>query len=165
MSRKILIIICMSLLLTGCVRRVVSQPLAPSALSGLPYSTNIDDAEIKLAEAAVSVSKSLTNLSAIERAQHPCVRLPCPFEGPNMCCLASVDWVGPIEPLLMRIADATHYRLRVLGREPAIPVIVTMTARDVPFGDILRDISLQAHKKACLCVYPRSRVIELRYVV
>lgn len=165
MIRKIVIIISMSFLLAGCIKRYVSQPISPSTLTGLPYTTNIDDAEIKLAEAAVSVSKSLSNLSAIERAEHPCVRLPCGFEGPDLCCLASVDWVGPIEPLLMRIADATHYRLRVLGREPAIPIIISMTARDIPFGDILRDISLQAHKKACVCVYPRSRVIELRYVV
>lgn len=151
--------------MSGCVRRYVSTPVNPATLGGLPYTTNVDDAEIKLAEAAVSVSKSLNNLSAIERAENPCVRMPCPFVGPGLCCLASIDWVGPIEPLLMRIADATGYRLRVLGREPAIPAIVSITARDVPFADILRDISLQAHKKACIMVYAGCRVIELRYQV
>jgi defect in organelle trafficking protein DotD len=165
MSTKHLIIIGIALLVVGCTRHVVPIQ-SPYAITTLPYQTNADDAEIKLAEAAVSVSKSLNNLAEIERATHPCLKLPPPINAEcfGLACLASVDWIGPIEPLLRRIADVTHYRLRVLGRAPAIPVVVSITEKNVSFADILRNISLQAHKKACIVLYPRSRVIELRYL-
>ncbi|MBA2654542.1 MAG: type IVB secretion system lipoprotein DotD [Gammaproteobacteria bacterium] len=164
MNKKLLIVLIITFLLVGCTTRkyVVATN---NAVPTLPYQLNADDAEIKLAEAAVSVSRSLDSLAEIEKAAHPCVRLPPPIDAPRfgLACLASVDWIGPVEPLLRRIADATHYCVRVLGRPPAIPVIVSITAKNTAFADILRNISLQIHKKACIVVYPNSRVIELRY--
>ncbi len=164
MNSKTVIFILVALCLTACTTRkyVVSTN---TAIPTLPYQVNADDAEIKLAEAAVSVSRSLDCLAEIEKAAHPCVRLPPPIDGCRigMGCLASVDWVGPVEPLVRRIAEATHYCVRVLGRQPAIPVIVAVNAKNIPFSDILRNVSLQIHKKACIVVYPNSRTIELRY--
>lgn len=164
MNSKTVIFIVVALFLAACTTRkyVVSTN---TAIPTLPYQVNADDAEIKLAEAAVSVSRSLDSLAEIEKAAHPCVRLPPPIDGCRigMGCTASVDWVGPVEPLVRRIAEANHYCVRVLGRQPAIPVIVAVNAKNIPFSDILRNVSLQIHKKACIVVYPNSRVIELRY--
>lgn len=165
MTHKAFIIIMFTFLLAGCGAKNCVFP-TNYAVPTLPYQVNADDAEIKLAEAAVSVSKSLDCLAEIEKASHPCLRLPPPMDASRfgLACPASVDWVGPVEPLIKRIADATCYRVRVLGREPAIPVIVSINAKNIPFADILRNISLQIHKKACIVVYPNSRVIELRYI-
>lgn len=164
MNTKIVIVLMTALLLTACTTRkyVVASN---SAIPTLPYQVNADDAEIKLAEAAVSVSRSLDSLAEIEKAAHPCVRLPPPIDGCRigLGCLASVDWVGPVEPLVRRIGEATHYCVRVLGKAPAIPVVVSINSKNIPFSDILRNISLQIHKKACIVVYPNSHVIELRY--
>jgi defect-in-organelle-trafficking protein DotD len=164
MNIKTLIVIMCALFLVGCSTRryVVSTNYA---VPSLPYQLNSDDAEIKLAEAAVSVSKSLDSLAELEKAAHPCICLPAPMDARRygLACLASVDWVGPVEPLVQRIAEANHYCLRVLGRKPAIPVIVSINAKNIPFADILRNVSLQIHKKACIVVYANSRVIELRY--
>jgi defect in organelle trafficking protein DotD len=164
MKNKIVIIFIAALLLAACTTRkyVVATN---SAIPTLPYQVNADDAEIKLAEAAVSVSRSIDSLAEIEKAAHPCCRLPPPIDGCRigLGCLASVDWVGPVEPLVRRIAEANRYCVRVLGKAPAIPVIVSINAKNIPFSDILRNVSLQIHKKACLVVYPNSRVIELRY--
>ncbi len=163
--KAIILIIFFFISLVGCSTRkfVVATN---NAVPNLPYQVNADDAEIKLAEAAVSVSKSLDCLAEIEKATHPCIRIPPPIDANRfgLACLASVDWVGPVEPLLRRIAESTHYCLRVLGKEPAIPVIVSVNSRNIPFADILRSISLQIYKKACIVVYPNSRVIELRYM-
>jgi defect in organelle trafficking protein DotD len=159
-----LIVVIFTFFFAGCTtkRYVVSTNYA---VPTLPYQLNADDAEIKLAESAISVSKSLDCLAEIEKATHPCVRIPPPIDACRfgLACLASVDWVGPVEPLLKRIGEATHYCVRVLGKEPAIPVIVSITSKNVPFADILRNISLQIYKKACIVIYPNSRVIELRY--
>jgi defect-in-organelle-trafficking protein DotD len=167
MSVRILIIIALFVISSGCARRFVPPP-ASNVISSLPYALNADDAEVKIAESAVSVSNSLINLAEIEKAAHPCfcvIPPPIDAERFGLACPASVDWVGPVEPLLRKIADATCYRLRVIGREPAIPVIVSISSKQTPFADILRNISLQVHKKANVVLYPRSRVIELRYCV
>lgn len=124
-----------------------------------------DDAEVQLAEAATSISQSLTDLNAMEKTLAPpvnCKCLPYPTSG-DMCQLASIDWAGPIEPLLRRISWMTGFKLHVIGARPAIPVLVTISAKNTEIGYILRDANFQAASKASVCVYPGIRVIELRY--
>ena len=97
---------------------------------------------------------------------HPGAKLPTP---PNparigMAGNASVDWIGPVEPLVTKIAKASHYRLKVLGSKPAIPALVEVSKQDVPLFDILRDVTFQVQKKVDIVIYPNNRVIELRYL-
>lgn len=122
-------------------------------------------AEIELAYAANSVSNSLQELAAIEKASHPQTKIPSPVEPEmiGMGQLASIDWTGPIGPVVKKIADAAHYKLHVLGNPPAIPIIVSITAKDTPLADILRDAGFQCGNKANIVVYPASKIIELRY--
>lgn len=121
--------------------------------------------EVKIAESARAISHSLDELAQIEKAVHPTLKMPVP---PNpasigMANRASVDWYGPAEPLLRKIALASGYRLNVLGQQPAVPAIIAVKATDEPLADILRDIIYQSAKKADIVVYPRKKVIELRY--
>jgi len=77
--------------------------------------------------------------------------------------LASVDWSGPVEPLLRRLAYISHYKVRVLGNVPAIPPIVTIHKRNAMVGDLLYDAALQAQNVATITVFPQSQIIELSY--
>jgi defect-in-organelle-trafficking protein DotD len=123
-------------------------------------------ADVQLTATANSVNKSLQELAEIDRAIHPQARLPSPVE-PDMIGmgqLASIDWNGPIEPLAKKIAEATDYNLKVIGTSPAIPILISITAKDTPLADILRDAGFQCGNRANLVVYPASKVIELRYV-
>lgn len=129
-------------------------------------TTKPDPAEAKLAEAATTISHSLINIAEIQQAATPPRK---DFEPPDpagygMSDLVSVDWSGPVEQLVMQIANSTGYRLRVIGNKPQIPSIVTIAARNRQIGDILRDVSYQARKKNDIVVFPKSKVIELRYV-
>ncbi|MDQ2994373.1 MAG: DotD/TraH family lipoprotein, partial [Pseudomonadota bacterium] len=76
---------------------------------------------------------------------------------------ASIDWTGPVEPLVRRIAMASNYRVRIMGPRPAIPIIVQVSTQDVPLMDILRDVTYQAQKNADIVLYPSTHIIELRY--
>lgn len=137
-----------------------------AAKRSVRYEGMQDDAEVKLTEAASSVSRSLNQLANIERAMYPYLRLPKP-ENPaalGMHHVASVDWNGPAEPLLQKLAQASHYRLRVLGHQPAVPVMVSVVKKDVPLADILRDVVFQSSKRANIVVYPGSHIIEMRYI-
>ncbi len=141
--------------------------LASSACTtSRPHVPDLDPAEVKLAEAASSVSHSLVQLAAVEQAANPqaAVKPPPDPASYGMGNLVSIDWSGPIEPLVSRVANASGYKLKVLGREPSIPIMVTMLAHNTPLGDVLRDAGFQAGSRADIIVFPSRRVVELRYL-
>lgn len=153
--KKTLILILGLALLSGC-STVYKKP---------PINNPSDDASIKLAEAADSVSDSMLQIARLEKVITPPTK-DNTLTIPNTSVLqsrASVDWSGPIEELTRRVAKAANYRLNILGREPAIPLLISVTARDKSLAEILRDIDYQAGQKANIHVYTNSQVVELRY--
>lgn len=126
---------------------------------------NTAGAENSLAEASYSVSRSIVDLAETAQAAHPTPNLaPSPSPATyGMGGVTSVDWSGPIEPLVRQIAKASNYRVVVLGTRPAIPVIVTVNEKSAMLGDILRDVGYQGGERAAVVVFPGSRVIEIRY--
>lgn len=144
---------------------IILAILALSACTSPPPTMHLDNADSSLAEASYSVSRSLSSLSETAQAAHPLPQLAPP---PNpasygMAGLTSIDWSGPVEPLVKQIAKVTGYRVRVLGTAPAIPVIVTVYDKNMMIADILRDVGYQCGRRAAVVIYPESRVIELRY--
>ncbi len=161
MNKKSSLLIFLVVLLVGCASSETSDVYKKP-----PMNAPSDDASMRLVEAASSVSTSLSELAEIEAAAMPPTTtgksLP-DSESYAMQSRASVDWSGPIEPLLARIARLTDFRLRILGKAPAIPVLVGISAHNKSYSDILRDAALQAGNKANIMVYSSTRVIELRY--
>jgi defect-in-organelle-trafficking protein DotD len=80
-----------------------------------------------------------------------------------MAGLTSVDWSGPVEPLVQQLANVGNYQLRVLGKKPAIPVLVSVYDKNTMLADVIRDVGYQCGRRATIVVFPESRVIELRY--
>lgn len=137
---------------------------APKPLNNSPH-TPVDSAEVQLAEAAASVSSSLTSLEQVQQAATPAkqpVQPPTPSSY-GMGEVVTVNWTGPVGPLVEKITELTHYNLKVLGTPPAVPIVVTINAKDVPLGDILQNAGYQCGKRADIIVYPSTKVIELRY--
>lgn len=156
MNHKLITLFIASALLAGCTSSFLKKP---------PQNAPSDDASIKLAEAANSVSDSMLEMAKIEKVILP-ARQDNSQTIPNVRNLqtrASVDWSGPMTELTERIASAAHYRLRVLGHEPAVPVLISLNVKDQSLAEILRNIDYQAGVKANIRVYPNSQVVELRY--
>ncbi len=154
MNIKVIFIILFSLVLCACATPKPQQ-----------QGNGLSDTENSLAEASYSVSRSMVDLAEVAQSAHPIPNVAPP---PNpasygMGGLTTVDWSGPVEPLVRQIAKAADYRVRILGTPPAIPVIVTVYEKNAMLGDILRDVGYQCGRRASLIVYPESRVIELRY--
>lgn len=144
-----------SALLSGCAGTFKKPPM----------NNPSDDASIKLAEAAVSVSDSMLEMAKVEKVITPPTKdntltIPNAY---NLQARASVDWAGPIEELTARIAKAAHFKLRILGKAPAVPVLIGLSIKDQSLAEILRNIDYQAGQKAYIYVYPNSQVVELRY--
>lgn len=153
MNYKFGIVILLSIALCACA--------APKP----PRGYDLSKSQTSLAEASYSVSRSIVDLAETAQAAHPLPALAPPPSPASygMGGLTSIDWSGPIEPLLKQIAIASNYRLRILGTEPAIPVLVTVFTKNAMLGDVLRDVGYQGGRRAAVVVYPDSRVIELRY--
>ena len=130
-----------------------------------PPPTQLDMASASLSEASYSVSRSIVSLSETAQAAHPIPDLgPAPNPASyGMAGLTSVDWSGPIEALVKQLAKSADYRVRILGKAPAIPVLVTVYDKNMMLADILRDVGYQAGRRASVVVYPEERVVELRY--
>lgn len=156
MNKKLLLLLLTTSLLIGCAGTTYKKP---------PHNDPSDDASIKLAEAASSVSDSMLQMARIEKVIKPqnkdnTLTIPNSY---NLQARASVDWSGPIAELTARVAKAAHYRLRILGKEPAVPVLISLNVEDESLAEILRNIDYQAGMKAHIHVYPNSQVVELRY--
>lgn len=78
--------------------------------------------------------------------------------------LINLDWSGPIEPVLQKLSNMTNYNLKVIGKRPAIPVLVTLVKEGETVADTIKDANLQANNRANIIVYPKERIIELRYL-
>ncbi len=157
MNNKLSVLLLTSILITGCASGVIYKK---------PPSNNpSDDASIKLAEAANSVSDSMIDMARIEKVITPpnkdnTLTIPNAYK---LQARASVDWSGPIAELTERVAKAAHYRLRILGQVPPVPILISLNMKDQSLAEILRNIDYQAGKKAFIHVYPNSEVVELRY--
>lgn len=164
MKTKSFLCIVLALILLGCLG-CGSKPQSTNKISIISSDTGARNAEVKLALAADSVSQSLQQLAEIEKATHPQVKKQSPMDPQmiGMSQIASIEWFGPVEPLVRRAAKIANYKVRVLGTTPAIPVLVSISAKDTPLADILRDANFQCGSKASIVVYPASKVIELRY--
>lgn len=156
MNKKYTVFILATIFFCGCATQNYRKP---------PYNAPSDDASIKLAEAANAVSDSMLQMARTEKVLTPPHRdntMTIP-SSTTLQTHASVDWSGPIAEVTERVAKAAHYQVRVLGRAPSIPILVSLNMQDKSLAEILRNIDYQAGQKAFIHVYPNSQVVELRY--
>lgn len=121
--------------------------------------------ETQLIKTAKSIERSLGVLAAAQQADDPPILSTGPLVTPEggMGHTMDIDWTGPIGPLVERIARMTNYRVKFLGCEPAIPIVVSITGRRLVIAEVLQNVSFQAVKRASVLVFPSNRVIEVRY--
>lgn len=158
--RKLYLVLIMSASLLGCSSALDKDKQTMAVAP--PINAEV---ERELVIAARSVERSLTSLARMQEAKDPPVLNTTPLITPEggMGGSADIDWTGPLEPLIHRIAEMTDYRLKVLGNEPPIPIIISISQNKAVIADILKNASLQAGRRANIMVFPANRVIELRY--
>jgi defect-in-organelle-trafficking protein DotD len=155
MKKWLHLLILSSTLLCGCT----------SLFKKPPVNEPTNDADIRLAEAASSISSSMAEMAQVEKIvtpKHKGNRSTIP-NSYNLQTRASVDWAGPIEELTARVAKAAGYHLSVMGKEPSLPILISLNVKDESLVEILRNIDYQAGKRAFIHAYPDRQLIELRY--
>lgn len=165
--------VCMTaLLLVGCHRGPIIEDrgdepaLMAYDLNQIPEGYEQVNAQAQLAEAAAGVSRTLNHLAAMQRAKEPALYRDMPDVGASRQTegVASVHWVGPIEPLLLQIAKKTGLKFVRYGQRTATPIIISVDAKQQPVSSIIQDISYQAQSHAVVKVNAAKKLLELRYV-
>ncbi len=121
--------------------------------------------EQELLAAAKTIETSLALLARTQEESNVPLLNTAPLITPEggMSGTVDVDWTGPIEPLVRKLADMTDYKLKILGNTPSIPIIVSISQDNAVIADIMKNAGMQAGKRANIVVFPANRVIELRY--
>ena len=121
-----------------------------------------DSAGMRLAEAAERAEAALTALAMMRAADSPPPVPDVPVEVPAaLQRRVTVDWIGPVESLAEALAGRAGYRFVIGGAAPARPVVISVSARDVPLIEVLRDAGLQAGAAATLIVNANERTVRL----
>lgn len=155
------IIIAISILSTACLLASCGKKNTAAITK-----TNVIVAK-GLDNAAQSVSASLAQLAAIDKATHPVAKKPfVTLDGPNLDRWVTITWNGPIAPFLNKVATGIGYHLQVYGKKPLIPILVNVdtvyhrqTAKQV-----ISNADLQSGTRASVLIFPKQRIVSLRYV-
>ena len=119
-----------------------------------------------LAEAALSVSRSLGQLAEMQRAKNPDLYRALPQQPltKDSAKLASVKWTGPVEPLLEQMAKKSGMRFLTQGQKTATPIIVSIDVKQTSVADIIKNIAYQAQNHAAVMIDPKEGSINIRYL-
>lgn len=103
-----------------------------------------DRVSLMLADAAGKAAQSLETLASIEQQRTPQASVSTIPNAPQELRRGmTVQWVGPVAPMVKAIADRAGYQFVTLGDSPPTPVVVTVNAQNKQIIDVLRDIGLQ----------------------
>lgn len=143
----------------GCVRRLV-DPDVPG-ISRIDQMIADGAAESAAANRAVA---EIETAVAAPRAPAPAQTFPSGVTPPpELAQLVSVDWDGPIEPLVRSLAARAGYSFAVKGPRPGATVTVTLHRREQPLWTIVRDAGVLVTNRAAVVLDLVSRQIEVRY--
>lgn len=150
---------CLALLCAAC-----------TTTQGVPALPPISEADLKVAEAVEISSRANRAIAEVEVAVAAPKRAgPNQTVPPGVTLPAelteeiTIDWQGKVEPLVAAIAGKMGYRFAVTGRPPAVPVVVSMSAKNEAVHDIIRRAGNMIHDHGDIALNPATRTIELRY--
>lgn len=152
--KKITLYSLLPLALVACAKHVPDPQLVAEP----------DPVVLRLAEAADRAATSLNTLAAVEQNRTATDLPPLAASAPaELRRSITVDWVGPIEPIVKRLADRASYSFMVSGKKPEVPIITNINVRSEPVVEVLRDIGLQMNDRGTLKVDANRKVIEINY--
>ncbi|MFL9611125.1 DotD/TraH family lipoprotein [Methylobacillus sp. Pita2] len=159
---KISLVLFALLALVGCnatTTKVVQEKSGPPPLT-------VDERIAGAAEVAV---KALNEMAQVEVATSKKAAPVSNKVPPGLATKVNVNWSGPIDAFLKRTVElSTGYKLVVRGKEPAVPVIVTVDVKGVTLFELVRNAATQAGVRANVTVDASdaaNRIVVLEYAV
>lgn len=129
-----------------------------------PVSTDPDDTESAIAEAARAATASIQRLAQLQYAAQPEPEETFRQEfSVELSGLASVEYTGPCEPLIEQIARTANVHVSKIGSPTATAIIVAISAKSAPLSEIIQNIAYQVQSHARISFNTETKVIEIQY--
>ncbi len=123
-----------------------------------------DNVSLRLASAVDKASTALQTLASIEQARNPNIQIDSVAGAPQeLRRIISVNWNGPIEPITKKMANRAGYKFTINGDRPPVPIIISLKAHEKSVVEALRDIGLQAGRRAAIEVDAELKIVEINY--
>lgn len=154
--KKILLFLTLTIVLgaSACVPRKVDQQLVATP----------DPIGLRVASAVDRASAALQTLASVEQARNPNAAIAAaPYAPQELRRTVSMNWNGPIEPVMRALADRAGYQFQMNGDVPPAPVVVNIQAKQKSVVEVLRDAGLQAGSRADVVVDTERHIVELNY--
>ena len=142
-----------------CLGACAVQP--PGPVQQVPEVVGVDRS---LAESASNASKALAELAAVNASMHPSARRPVAPQGGGLTLPITLHWDGPVESVLSSIAQKIGWRLRIDGKQPYTPLLVSISADSLSAFDVLEDIGSILGDNAIVRLNGSTQTIILNYV-
>lgn len=153
-----------SLLLTGVVLSACGDTTMREE------SPPIEEIDTIIADAVDSSANANRAIAQVEVATSSPVRAsPQPSVPPTVVLPpeavqpVTLDWQGPIEPLIRDLAARAGYSFRTTGQPPANMKMVSIVANEEPLFGVIRRAGAMANEFADIVFNPANRTIEIRY--
>ena len=130
-----------------------------------PYSKGLEQAANDISDSlrVLAETKNADTLTLMPPDKREQVVWQSNYTPPGMDARISLDWVGPVDPVLKMISEAADYDYRIIGKKPVVDHFIRLKHQSSPAIDILRDAGVQVGSVAEVVVFPSTRLIELRY--
>lgn len=124
-----------------------------------------DNVSAMLAQAADRASVALESLAAVEAHKTPLPSSTAPIANvPHGLSRAiTVQWTGPVEPVVKMLASHAGYKFNTIGSPPPNDLIVNVDAENTEVIEILRSIGLQMGSRANIQVNGEQEIVEIAY--
>ncbi|HDS1082383.1 TPA: DotD/TraH family lipoprotein [Stenotrophomonas maltophilia] len=129
-----------------------------------------DPAQENLTAAASAIQQSLRDLSEAEQYDKMRTVPGTPrlrTQIPGLERMVTMPWNGPLEPAVMRLAAEGGYEFKLLGRQPAVGIVVQIGPEPATITDHLRNLGIQAGSRADIAIEPtaggRRGIIAIEY--
>ncbi|MEM6810933.1 MAG: DotD/TraH family lipoprotein [Pseudomonadota bacterium] len=147
--------LCVALVLPACAQMTQRSPQVVASP---------DKVSLMLAEAADKASNALEALAAVEQSRAPAIAVEPIHNAPSeLKRAATINWIGPADTLLRKLADRASYTFISVGNKPPVPLVVNIDKENAPVIEILRDVGLQLGMRADVKVDSINRMVELHY--
>ncbi|WP_419901139.1 DotD/TraH family lipoprotein [Kiloniella sp.] len=118
----------------------------------------------KLDQASTTAAHALATLSRIESAKTPLLAAKAPGLIPDILKQpVTIDWTGPLDGVAQRLATLARYEFQVIGKTPAVPVIIHLASKDIPLIEAFKNTGQQAGTRALLRIDTRRSKVEIIY--
>ncbi|MHA6345905.1 DotD/TraH family lipoprotein [Roseivivax sp. CAU 1761] len=125
----------------------------------------IDETLAKAAERSANANETLAQIERTRTAPTEPSLAGADLENlpPELRRPTTIEWVGPGVDLVGELARNIGYTYAVAGQEPAVDIMVSVSAVDEPAIKVFEDIGYQVAQYAEVFVDPNAKRIEFRY--